>query len=106
MRTEIFRWQAPEILNGGKASKESDVYGLALIIWEMCTMNFPWDGYDKPDIVKHCLQANRGVVVDLNHFPSILKNLIEAGLQLEPSKRTMDVNRMRRFLQRLEVFDF
>lgn len=37
LRNEIFRWQAPELFRSYEAHKESDVYGLALLIWEMCT---------------------------------------------------------------------
>lgn len=37
LRAEIFRWQAPELFHSYEAYRESDVYGLALLIWEMCT---------------------------------------------------------------------
>ena len=41
--------------------------------------------------------------MDLYDFPPLLHNLLDAGLQLDVNKRTMDMDRMRRFLQRLEV---
>ena len=37
LRAEIFRWQAPELFHSYEPYRESDVYGLALLIWEMCT---------------------------------------------------------------------
>ncbi|XP_054014878.1 uncharacterized protein LOC128895911 isoform X2 [Hylaeus anthracinus] len=103
LRAEIFRWQAPELFHSYEPRKESDVYGLAMLIWEMCTMNVPWSGYSRADVDRHYTHWKRGVVTDSYDFPPLLNNLLEAGLQLDVTKRTLDMNRMRRFLQRLEM---
>ncbi|XP_076237982.1 uncharacterized protein LOC143181472 [Calliopsis andreniformis] len=103
LRTEIFRWQAPELFDSYKPRKESDVYGLAMLIWEMCTMHVPWSGYSKRDVERQYVHWKRGVIMDLYNFPPLLNNLLDAGLQLDVNKRTLDMNRMRRFLQRLEM---
>ncbi|XP_076183295.1 uncharacterized protein LOC143154996 isoform X2 [Ptiloglossa arizonensis] len=103
LRTEVFRWQAPELFHSYEPRKESDVYGLAMLIWEMCTMHVPWRGYSKVDVDKQYVHWKRGVIVDLYNFPPLLNNLLEAGLQLDVGKRTLDMNRMCRFLQRLEI---
>ena len=103
LRTEIFRWQAPELFHSHEPRKESDVYGLAMLIWEMCTMHVPWSGYTKTDVERQYVHWKRGVMMDLYDFPPLLNNLLEAGLQLDIDKRTLDMNRMRRFLQRLEM---
>ncbi|KAF3421918.1 hypothetical protein E2986_01461, partial [Frieseomelitta varia] len=103
LRAEIFRWQAPELFQSYEPYRESDVYGLALIIWEMCTMHVPWSGYSKADVERQYMHWKRGVIMDLYDFPSLLYNLLDAGLQLDVNKRTLDMNRMRRFLQKLEI---
>ncbi|KAG7208354.1 hypothetical protein KM043_014590 [Ampulex compressa] len=103
LRAEIFRWLAPEIFYGIEPRKETDVYGLTLLIWEMCTMHVPWSGFSRPDIERQYVQWKRGVILDLYNFPPLLNNLLEAGLQLDVTRRTLDMNRMRRFLQRLEM---
>ncbi|XP_043258000.1 uncharacterized protein LOC122400539 isoform X1 [Colletes gigas] len=103
LRTEIFRWQAPELFHSCEPRKESDVYGLTLLIWEMCTTHVPWSGYSKIDVDRQYAHWKRGVIMDLYDFPPLLNNLLEAGLQLDVNKRTLDMNRMRRFLQRLEM---
>ena len=103
LRTEIFRWQAPELFHSHEPRKESDVYGLAMLIWEMCTMHVPWSGYTKTDVERQYVHWKRGVMMDLYDFPPLLNNLLEAGLQLDIDKRTLDMNRMRRFLQTLEM---
>ncbi|XP_076643353.1 uncharacterized protein LOC143353714 isoform X2 [Halictus rubicundus] len=103
LRNEIFRWQAPELFHDCKPCKESDVYGLAMLIWEMCTMQVPWKGYSRVDVERQYAQRKRGVIMYLYDFPPLLHNLLEAALQVDVNKRTLDMNRMRRFLQRLEM---
>ncbi|XP_060823605.1 uncharacterized protein LOC132911199 isoform X1 [Bombus pascuorum] len=103
LRNEIFRWQAPELFHSYEPHKESDIYGLALLIWEMCTMHVPWSGHNKADVERQYVHWKRGVMMDLYDFPPLLHNLLDAGLQLDVNKRTLDMDRMRRFLLRLET---
>ncbi|XP_071875868.1 uncharacterized protein isoform X2 [Bombus fervidus] len=103
LRNEIFRWQAPELFHSYEPHKQSDVYGLALLIWEMCTKRVPWSGHNKADVERQYLHWKRGVIMDVYDFPPLLHNLLDAGLQLDVNKRTLDMDRMRRFLQRLET---
>ncbi|XP_033330052.2 uncharacterized protein LOC117222460 isoform X2 [Megalopta genalis] len=103
LRNEIFRWQAPELFHDYEPRKESDVYGLAMLIWEMSTMQVPWKGYSRVDVKRQYAQRKKGVTMYLFDFPPLLHNLLEAGLQVDVNKRTLDMNRMRRFLQRLEM---
>ncbi|XP_033210908.1 uncharacterized protein LOC117168990 isoform X2 [Belonocnema kinseyi] len=103
LRAEIFRWQAPEIFRGRAPTEATDVYGLSLLIWEMTTMHLPWSGLSKPEVERQYVHWERGVMIDLYNFPQLLGKLLEAGLQIDATKRTMSMNRMRRFLQRLEL---
>ncbi|XP_076278097.1 uncharacterized protein LOC143207997 isoform X1 [Lasioglossum baleicum] len=103
LRNEVFRWQAPELFHDCEPCKASDVYGLAMLIWEMCTTEIPWKGYSKVDVERQYAQQKRGVTMHLYDFPPLLHNLLEAALQVDVNKRTLDMNRMRRFLQRLEL---
>jgi len=40
LRMEIEKWQAPEMSYRVYATKKSDVYCLALLLWEMCTSKY------------------------------------------------------------------
>ena len=36
------RWLAPELLNGGHASKACDIFGFGVVLWEMMEWSVPW----------------------------------------------------------------
>ena len=36
------RWQAPEVLEGSRASAASDIYALGMILWELLMLDIPW----------------------------------------------------------------
>ena len=67
------------------------------------TVNVPWSGLSKAEVERQYVQWQQGIDTDIYSFPPLLHNLLDAGLQLDPSKRNLDMNRMRRFLQTLEV---
>nr|XP_050868327.1 uncharacterized protein LOC127072147 isoform X1 [Vespula vulgaris] len=102
LRGEIFRWQAPELFSG-ISCKESDVYGLALLIWEMCTMRVPWTNCDISDVKKQYLQLKHGIPIDLCSSIPLINSLLEIALQIDIAKRNIDINKIRRLLQSLEI---
>ncbi|XP_048513237.1 uncharacterized protein LOC105688880 isoform X2 [Athalia rosae] len=103
LRTEIFRWQAPEMFYGDTPNRTCDVYALTLLIWEMCTGQVPWSGLNEAEIERQYIHWERGIAMDTYSFPPLLSNLLEAGLQLDVNKRKLDMNRARRFLRKLEL---
>ncbi|KAK0161752.1 hypothetical protein PV327_008168 [Microctonus hyperodae] len=103
LRSEIFRWQAPELFIRQKVSTATDVYGLALLIWEMCTMSVPWNGLNFAEVERHYVQWKRGITISLHNFPPLLVNLFEIGMQLDVTKRTLDINKISRLLKQLEM---
>ncbi|XP_035724443.1 uncharacterized protein LOC118442665 isoform X2 [Vespa mandarinia] len=102
LRSEIFRWQAPELFSG-ISCKENDVYGLALLIWEMCTMHVPWNGCDITEVKKQYLQLKHGIPIDLCNSIPLINSLLEIALQIDIAKRNIDINKIRRLLQSLEI---
>ncbi|XP_046629155.1 uncharacterized protein LOC124309525 isoform X1 [Neodiprion virginianus] len=103
LRTEIFKWQAPEMFYGDAPSRACDVYALALLIWEMCTGRIPWNGLDEAEIERQYIHWERRISTDIYNFPPLLNNLLEVGLHLDVNKRNLDMDRTRRFLRRIEL---
>ncbi|XP_025153768.1 uncharacterized protein LOC105186466 isoform X2 [Harpegnathos saltator] len=101
LRTEIFKWQAPEFFYGLCPSTKSDVYGLSLLLWEMSTARVPWNGCNRPHVELQYTTRKRGVTVDLDIFPPRLQKILEIGLQLDAAKRTLDMDKIRKTLHRL-----
>ncbi|XP_014611193.1 PREDICTED: uncharacterized protein LOC106790642 [Polistes canadensis] len=102
LRSEIIRWQAPELFSN-IVCKENDIYGLALLIWEMCTMRIPWNGYDVSEIKKQYVQLEQSIPLDLCDSPPIIHSLLEVALQIDHTKRSIDLIKTRRLLQGLEI---
>ncbi|XP_043484130.1 probable tyrosine-protein kinase DDB_G0283397 isoform X2 [Leptopilina heterotoma] len=103
LRAEIFRWQAPELFYDQTPTEATDIYGLSLLIWEMTTMQLPWNGLIKADIEKQYVHWKQGIPIDLYNFPSLLSKLLETGLEIDVAKRTISMNHMYKMLQRLEL---
>lgn len=66
----------------------------------------PWNGLTKADIEKQYTHWKQGIPIDLYNFPQLLSTLLEAGLEIDVTKRTLSMNHMHRLLQRLEVNNF
>ncbi|GJZ24733.1 serine/threonine-protein kinase CTR1, partial [Tanacetum coccineum] len=50
-------WMAPEFLRGEPSNEKSDVYSFGVILWELVTMQQPWNGLS-PLIPSHCCKKN------------------------------------------------
>ncbi|EZA48712.1 Testis-expressed protein [Ooceraea biroi] len=102
LKIEIDKWHAPETSYGHLYStKKSDVYCLMLLLWEICTGCVPCDGSDRSDVEPEYVTRNRSV--SLRNVPSLLRKLLETGLQSDVANRTLDMDKIGRELHRLLV---
>ena len=58
------RWLAPELFNGEKPSKSSDIFSFGVILWELMTLEIPW-GTENPWLIVSRLQ--KGGRLKLEH---------------------------------------
>jgi len=83
--TGTIAWMAPELLNGGKNSKESDIYAFGIVCFEIATHKFPWQGKTPFDIMKSLSEGKREEIPSESPFE--FKKLIEMSWNQNPKDR-------------------
>ncbi|KAL6546502.1 hypothetical protein OROMI_022223 [Orobanche minor] len=44
-------WMAPELIRNEPFTEKCDIFSLGVIMWELCTLNRPWDGVSSVQVV-------------------------------------------------------
>ncbi|XP_057792364.1 serine/threonine-protein kinase EDR1-like isoform X2 [Salvia miltiorrhiza] len=60
-------WMAPEVIRNEPFTEKCDIFSLGVIIWELYTLNRPWDG-TPPERVVHAV-ANEGLRLEMPQGP-------------------------------------
>ncbi|KAG5140185.1 hypothetical protein JHK84_033953 [Glycine max] len=60
-------WMAPELIRNEPFSEKCDIFSLGVIMWELCTLNRPWEGVP-PERVVYTV-ANEGARLDIPEGP-------------------------------------
>ncbi|XP_074263665.1 serine/threonine-protein kinase CTR1 [Silene latifolia] len=79
-------WMAPEFLRGEPSNEKSDVYSFGVILWELVTMQQPWNGLSPAQVVGAVAFQNRRLAIPANTSP-VLASLIEACWADDASQR-------------------
>lgn len=45
-------WMAPELIRNEPFSEKCDIFSLGVIMWELCTLNKPWEGTPPERVIK------------------------------------------------------
>ncbi|XP_026459320.1 LEAF RUST 10 DISEASE-RESISTANCE LOCUS RECEPTOR-LIKE PROTEIN KINASE-like 1.3 [Papaver somniferum] len=45
------QWMAPEVIRNEPADEKSDVYSFGVILWELATLQIPWDGLTSMQVI-------------------------------------------------------
>ncbi|KAF7830027.1 serine/threonine-protein kinase CTR1-like [Senna tora] len=79
-------WMAPEFLRGEPSNEKSDVYSFGVILWELVTMQQPWNGLSPAQVVGAVAFQNRKLAIPPNISP-VLASLMESCWDDDPKKR-------------------
>ncbi|RDX76900.1 putative serine/threonine-protein kinase SIS8 [Mucuna pruriens] len=60
-------WMAPELIRSEPFTEKCDIFSLGVIMWELCTLNRPWEGVP-PERVVYAV-ANEGSRLDIPEGP-------------------------------------
>jgi hypothetical protein len=82
-----FYWKAPELLTANsRHTKQSDVYSLGMVFWELGTERKPWDEYDDETIIAIQLKTGGRPTIP-SDIPERYKQLIEDAWVQDSQKR-------------------
>ncbi|RIA95071.1 kinase-like domain-containing protein, partial [Glomus cerebriforme] len=82
----VIPYVAPEIFNGAKFSKASDVYSLGMIMWECTTGCKPFAGVEHDHtLIYKILNGNRPEIT--KDTPECFANLMKRCWEFDPTKR-------------------
>lgn len=79
-------WMAPEFLRGEPSNEKSDVYSFGVILWELVTMQQPWNGLSPAQVVGAVAFQNRKLTIPIN-TPPALTSLMESCWADDPAQR-------------------
>ncbi|EEF48642.1 map3k delta-1 protein kinase, putative [Ricinus communis] len=79
-------WMAPEFLRGEPSNEKSDVYSFGVILWELVTMQQPWNGLSPAQVVGAVAFQNRRLTIPQNTSPALV-SLMESCWADDPAQR-------------------
>ncbi|GAU46717.1 hypothetical protein TSUD_244100 [Trifolium subterraneum] len=79
-------WMAPEFLRGEPTNEKSDVYSFGVILWELVTLQQPWNGLSHAQVVGAVAFQNRRPSIPPNISP-VLASLMESCWADDPADR-------------------
>ncbi|KAJ7553595.1 hypothetical protein O6H91_06G104600 [Diphasiastrum complanatum] len=79
-------WMAPEVLRDEPSNEKSDVYSFGVILWELVTLQQPWNGMSAAQVVGAVGFQKRRLQIPKDVNPELV-TIIESCWDSEPSKR-------------------
>uniref|UniRef100_A0A1D1Z8I9 non-specific serine/threonine protein kinase n=1 Tax=Anthurium amnicola TaxID=1678845 RepID=A0A1D1Z8I9_9ARAE len=79
-------WMAPEVLRNELSDEKCDVYSFGVILWELCTLQQPWEGMNPMQVVGAVGFQQRRLDIPDDMDP-VIANIIVKCWQTDPKMR-------------------
>ncbi|CAM6084202.1 unnamed protein product [Calypogeia fissa] len=79
-------WMAPEVLRNEPSDEKSDVYSFGVILWELATLQVPWNGMNPIQVVGAVGFQHRRLVIP-DHIDSSIASIIQACWRTDTKSR-------------------
>ncbi|XP_022660065.1 inactive serine/threonine-protein kinase TEX14-like [Varroa jacobsoni] len=81
-----FHWLAPEVLANGSAKQASDLYSLAVVVWEVFTKTIPWCDEDLDSVYQE-LVVHKKILQTPDNIPSEFQRVMHMAMMPSISQR-------------------
>ncbi|CAF4958364.1 unnamed protein product [Rotaria magnacalcarata] len=100
-----FYWKAPELFTPhSRYTKQSDIYSLGVVFWELATARIPWDEYEDATIVLVQLKTGERPTIP-SDVPELYKSVIHDAWHQNPQKRPTCFQLMERLHKQLDQIE-
>jgi serine/threonine protein kinase len=79
-------WMSPEMLSGEPYTEATDVYSLAIVLWEILTGSTPFPQASRSDLKRLIVECGERPTIPTN-VPAVFKQVLESGWQTDARRR-------------------
>ncbi|CAF4390708.1 unnamed protein product, partial [Rotaria sordida] len=96
-----FYWSAPELfIPYSRHSKQTDIYSLGIVFWELATARKPWDEYEDEKIIIAQIKTGERRTIP-SDIPESYKQIIQEAWNHDPQKRPTCFQLMERIYEEM-----